>query len=121
MKVLDRIKGVFKREKKKEKTIEVPSEWVTAPQSTTKQKLVSVEVKKRRKIRVPGLRTAKRVLAGLLLIVNFLISQATLMSAPATQPLFFLFFLNALMYLDYLWKTRKPSYEKELWKKVTKE
>ena len=61
------------------------------------------------KIRVPGLRMVKRVIAALLLIINFLIAQATLMSAPATQPLYLLFGLNAFILLDYLWKTRRKQ------------
>lgn len=93
-------------EKKVSDDLEVPPEWREEkgnPSSFTP----SLEV--HRKIRVPGLRTFKRVLAAILLIINFFISQATLMSATATQPLFLLFGLNCLFLLDYLWKTRRSE------------
>ena len=67
------------------------------------------------KIHIPGLRTAKRVIAAILLIVNFFIAQTALTSATQTQPLYWIFFLNALILLDYLWKTRRRAVEELEW------
>ena len=114
----DKIKNLFKR-KNKVKTIESPEAWfrhtkkgqVVIPQ---RKGLIKLEIKKPRKFHIHGLRTAKRVLASILLVINFFISQATLLSAATSQPLFWLFFLNSFILLDYLWKTRKTPKLSEL-------
>lgn len=59
------------------------------------------------KIHVPGLRTAWRVLIGLLLVTNFFIAQAMLLSASQMQSIFWLFFLNSAALMWALWKTRR--------------
>ena len=114
----DKIKNLFKR-KNKVKTIESPKSWfkqtkkgqIVVPKSKA---MVEFEIRKKRKFRIHGLRTAKRVLATVLLVINFFISQATLLSAATSQPLFWLFFLNSFILLDYLWKTRKTPKLSEL-------
>jgi len=82
---------------------EVPKAWL----KDTAKPHISREVRfKRSKIHVPMLKPFKRVIAGILLVMNFLISQLTLMSNPSTQWMAVLFFLNAFIIFDYLWKTR---------------
>lgn len=56
------------------------------------------------KFRIPGLRTAKRLLGGILLIVNF---ACFLAIAPIQEGIGFFFLLNGFILIDYLWKTRK--------------
>ena len=70
---------------------------------------------KTHKIHIPGLRTAKRVIAAILLAINFFIAQTALTSATQSQPLYWIFFLNALILLDYVWKTRKRAVEELEW------
>lgn len=120
MSKLDKIKNLLFKKKKKPETIKAPEKWF---QQTKKGQIIipktegviELEVKKHKKFHVPGLRTAKRVLAGFLLIINFFISQATLMSAATSQPLFWLFFLNSFIILDYIWKTRNKPQVIEEW------
>ena len=89
---------------------EIPASWRKPtegnPGSSPRFSLPHFET---RKIRVPGLRFAKRFIAAILLIVNLFIAQGTLMSAPASQPLYLLFVLNSGILLDYLWKTRRKQ------------
>jgi len=87
---------------------EIPASWRKGKEDNP-TKSPRFRVPQTRKIRVPGLRMAWRILIGLLLIANFFISQATLMSAPATQPMFWLFFLNSVCLLWALWKTRRKE------------
>lgn len=59
-----------------------------------------------KKRHVPIIRTFKRWIAGILIILNFIISQFVLGWGQNAQ-VFMLFFLaNALILIDYLWKTR---------------
>lgn len=114
----------FPWSKKKKKDAEVPKSWLDKTTSKTpvtevvEETMPTVSVKPKRsfKIHVPYLLTVKRIIAAFLLIVNFFIAQAALTSAQTTQPLYLLFFLNALILLDYLWKTRRKTIEKEKWK-----
>lgn len=90
--------------------VEIPKEWQTNKPNVKSNPSPSLfEKSSSHKIRVPGLLTMKRVIAGVLLIFNFFIAQATLTSAPATQPLYILFILNAFILIDYLWKTRRKE------------
>lgn len=110
----------WKREKKK--VGKTPEAWVTLPKATETVKTQKTtfpsmpHISFPRKIHVPHLLMVKRILAFFLLVANFFIAQAALTSAPASQPLYLLFFLNALIFLDYLWKTRRITIEKERWK-----
>jgi len=97
--------------------MEVPSSWVrgsrraaasAAPvkgQLKVKGNRVLVEPKKRKLYRIPWLRTFKRGLAAVLLLMNFAVSQFML----ANKELFIMtvfFFGNVFILIDYLWKTR---------------
>jgi len=102
-------KTKVKSRKEKDET-EIPEAWrKDNPDNPRKPVLFAFHQPTIGKIHVPGLRTAKRVIAGILLVINFFIAQATLMSAPASQPLYLLFILNAFILLDYLWKTRRKT------------
>lgn len=109
--ILDKLKNL--RARKPKEGIEVPSSWLKngpATKSPTPPKgYIKLEKPKLRKFHIPGLRTAKRVLATIMLIINFVISQAALTSAENTQPMFILFLLNSFFLLDYIWKTRKKK------------
>ena len=59
------------------------------------------------KIRIPQLLLVKRIVAAIVLMLNFSIAQASLLSAADSQGLYWFFMLNAFIALDYLWKTRR--------------
>lgn len=113
MTVKEKLKRYLRLPKKNKVMIETPSAWIKDKQVITLPStsgMTQLELKKKRKIRIPMLRTIKRLIAAFLLIVNFFISQASLMSASQSQPLFVLFILNSFILVDYLWKTRdKPE------------
>jgi len=98
-----------KPQKKKVDGVEIPEAWRKQkeknPSGSSSFKVSTTKTS--RKIHVPGLRMGKRLLAAILLIINLFISQATLMSAPTSQPMFWLFILNSFILLDYLWRTRR--------------
>ena len=98
--------------KRKKKGVEVPKKWVKNPPPTnqTMPQLVHVETRKPRKLRVPGLKTGKRVMAGLMLASNLLLALSGL-AIPNAQVLSFLFFLNSFFLLDYLQKTKREKIE----------
>lgn len=94
-------------------SIPIPPSWPGGKPGEdlpTRPKLVHLgRPKKPFKIRVPGLRHGKRILAGILLAVNFLLSQATLLGPTVTLPIALFFFANAFICLDYIWKTRRKT------------
>ena len=98
--------------KRKKKGVEVPPKWVKNPRPSkqTMPQLVHVETRKPRKLRVPGLRTGKRVGAGLMLAFNLLLAFSGL-AIPNAQVLSFLFFLNSFFLFDYLQKTKREKIE----------
>lgn len=99
-----------KKETKEVDGVEIPKEWQKGnPHPKIPSTSTSYVKEGSRKIRVPGLLMTKRTIAGVLLLFNFFIAQATLMSAQATQPLYLLFILNAFILLDYIWKTRRKQ------------
>jgi len=111
--MLEKIRGIFKR-KKTEEVQGVPKQWLKGELKTSKKSkngLITVQFQKGRKIRLPGLRTGKRLLATFVLVSNFVIAQTALTSAPASQPLAILFYTNCFIALDYLWKTRRKRVE----------
>jgi hypothetical protein len=61
------------------------------------------------RFRIPGLLMFKRILAGFLCFVNFVISQYVLgiSKGGVAQGMFIFFLFNAFICADYLWKTRK--------------
>jgi len=110
--MLEKLKQKFR--KKKDEGHEIPEARLEGKPNVTKNlktgvTTVKFERKGSRKIRVPGLRGAKRLLAAILLAFNFFVAQASLTSASASQPLALFFYLNFFVLLDYLWKTRRKS------------
>lgn len=61
------------------------------------------------KWRIPGFRQFKRLTAGLLMVVNFIIGELTLTGPRATLIFALFFILNSFLLCDYLWKTRKKN------------
>ena len=98
--------------KRKKKGVDVPKKWVknSSPTKQNRPRLVHVETRKPRKVRVPGLRMGKRVGAGLMLAFNLLLAFSGL-AIPNAQVLSFLFFLNCFFLLDYLQKTKREKLE----------
>lgn len=127
---MQRLKSLFKDiknkfTKKKEKTIEVPLEWVkqekingdlkepndpeletiAQKQKTVKHKILSF--KKPRKIKLKFLKLTKRFLASFLLLLH---GTATFLSF--NNPIIALFFgATSIILLDYLWKSKMPKME----------
>lgn len=97
-----------KRGRPRKKKPDVVEQVVTEALPTSR-----VNVKPSFKFRIPYLLKIKRFTAAILFIFNLFVAQATLTSAPASQPLYILFGLNALIFLDYLWKTRRKTIERE--------
>jgi len=111
--MFEKVKRIFKRNKTEE-VQKVPKEWIkNKPNVSKNQKsgLVTIKFQKGRKLRMPGLRIGKRLLAVFLLGFNFFVAQAALTSAPASQAFSILFYANCFIALDYLWKTRKKRVE----------
>lgn len=100
---------------------EVPKEWlptsktgaVKIPQPTVKtgKDMVALEVIRKHKYRVPGLRRFNQLLAVFLIVTNFFISQAALMSM--TPEIGVLFLGNAYVCLWGLWKSRQERVKLE--------
>lgn len=104
----------FNRKKKRRRAaaepIKVPFSWrrnSRPGEGAASEKEVIVQ---KHKIRVPGLRAIKRILAVFLLLINFVFSQFLLgRVGDQGQPMFILFLLNSFIMADYLWKTRRAS------------
>jgi len=56
------------------------------------------------KLKLPFLRRAKRILAGMLLLINLTVGLASFGAVP---PLAIFLFLNSFLLLDYLYKTKQ--------------
>lgn len=108
MKILDRIFRRNKKEPTKEDP-KPPGSWTKpAPTRSTGSKWTPRLPKRPTvKWRIPGFRQFKRLAAGLLMVVNFIIGELTL-TGPRSTLIFAVFFLlNSFLLADYLWKTRK--------------
>jgi len=102
-----KLRNPFRRNKTKlENKTEVPKAWL----KETAKPHTSREIQfKRSKIHVPFLKQFNQLIAVVILIVNFIISQATLTSHPDTQPLFWLFIFNSYIAFRYLWVSRRKE------------
>ncbi len=95
---------------RKKKQVDVPKEWlpkaqsIPIPTTPASKDMVSLEVVTRKKWRVPGLRRFNQLLAFLLIVANFFISQAALMSM--TPEIALLFLGNCYICAWGLWKSR---------------
>ena len=109
--LIDNIFGFITRKKRKrrgsrEKPIVVPRSWKkeSKPEKVTEK----IIIKYKRKI--PGLGRLNRILAGFLLIINFVFSQFLLGSVgAAAQPVFLIFMGNCYIIIKYLWLSRKKE------------
>lgn len=104
--LVNRLKDRFSRKEK----IEVPESWLKdKPEENVKvDKTVVVAIPKpkvKRKIRIPFLRRFKRIIAGFMLIINFLSGIMSL--STNIVPVAILFLPTSFILLDYLWKTRR--------------
>ncbi len=89
-----------------------PRSWKQS--SSSREDAAPAVINHRLRLRIPGFLFFKRVLAGFLLLVNFVFSQFLLGNVGSgAQPLFIVFLLNAFIIADYLWKTRKKDQEKK--------
>ncbi len=108
------IKNIFgfvlrKKRKSRDEPITVPRSWKkqseSKPEKATK-KTVIIKYKRR----IPGLRKLNRILAGALLVINFVFSQFLLGSiGAAAQPVFLIFLGNCYIIIKYLWLSRKKE------------
>ena len=105
------IKNIFgfvlrKKRRSRDKPITVPRSW--KKKTERKPKKATIIIKYKRKI--PGLRQFNRILAGFLLIINFVFSQFLLGSVGvAAQPVFLIFLGNCYIIIKYLWLSRKKE------------
>lgn len=98
-----------KRKRKDEPTVLHPS-WSKKDGKAGKPGQKKPQIIMKQKKRIPGLLMFKRLLAGFLFLVNFVLSQFLLGSlGEAGQPIFILFLLNAFIMADYIWKTRRKA------------
>ena len=106
----------FLKKPEEEDEVEVPDTWVKKERiagpgkskGVLKIKQGKVVVSDRKVYHWPWIRNFKRILAGFLLMANFVFSQFMIASA-GVQTVAIFFFLNAFILLDYLWKTRRES------------
>lgn len=112
------LKNIGKRfsKKKKGKVVEsdvVPKSWVKKNPDLESKELpqsTKIVIQQEGKKRLPGLLKIKRLLAGILFLLNFVFSQFLLAASGAQGFFVFLFFLgNSFIVLDYLWKTRRAE------------
>ena len=98
---------------------QVPDQWVekidNSPRRIRKGQLSikkgKIVVSNRKLYHVPWLRNIKRVLAVILLFINFAFTQFLLISTGGLQIVSLFFFLNCFILADYLWKTRRAPVE----------
>lgn len=104
---------------KKKKKFDTPEAWLKKPKTAEKNKRVQTPKEKRfpnylsswkapriRKFRLPGLRSGKRIMAGILTIFYFLLSQLSLIGGQ-NWPIAIIFLLTGFLLADYIWKTRR--------------
>jgi len=107
-----RITKPFRKVPGPETTV-VPASWHRKPGAAA-QKKSKVPPKKEKIVyraqhHWPWLRTFKRGLAAILLLINFTISQFLIASQAQGAVLAVLFFGNVFIFIDYLWKTRRKE------------
>lgn len=103
------LSDLFSRKKKdritsRSETVKVPRSW---KKGDPVKKEPRVKIIEQPKVRIPGLRTVKRIIWGFLLLLNFIFSQFLLGALGSEgQPMFIIFLLNSWALLELLWKTR---------------
>lgn len=89
-------------------------DWPGQKKKTKNEKLEKKKKQKREKtsfkLKIPGLRPFKRLLAFCLMVFHFVVSQLTWTGPAQNQSLALVFLLTSFLLADYLWKTRgKPE------------
>lgn len=109
--VFHRISKPFRKSPAPE-TSEVPAGWRRKKPGQPKPGKPPVKKKEEivyRKVHHwPWIRNVKRGLAGILLLINFAISQFLISQAQGAV-MAVLFFANVFIFIDYLWKTRRKE------------
>ena len=111
--VFKRISKPFRKSPASE-TSEVPAGWRRKKPEQPKRGKAEVKKKKedvvvyRKMHHWPWIRNVKRGLAGILLLINFAISQFLISQAQGAV-MAVLFFANVFIFIDYLWKTRRKE------------
>lgn len=113
------LKNLFKNLRKKKPKVEgqkgefaVPQSWIPSeglPKSRDGSEFVIVEKEGKRKFRIPGLRLALRITTGFVLLFYFLLHMITLTGPPTTQPFALFFLLTSLLFVYFLWQTKKKK------------
>jgi len=99
---------VFRKKESSDEPIVVPKSWQKPEKTGKKAAKTTVIIRHKRK--VPGLKQLNRVLAGFLLVINFVFSQFLLGSVgAAAQPVFLIFMGNCYIIAKYLWGSRKKE------------
>lgn len=106
--------GLFKKKEKLPRgareplrEAKIPASWQKPEAQAPVKKDARLKVIPQNKVKVPGLRTTKRIIWGFLLLFNFIFSQFLLGAVGSGgQPMFFLFLLNSWAIVELLWKTR---------------
>lgn len=99
-----------RRKRRAAEPTEVPACWNEKPRLGKEEIPRKQIVVQKHKLRVPGLLKIKRILAGFLLLLNFIFSQFLLgRVGDQGQPMFIIFLLNSFIMADYLWKTRRAE------------
>ena len=108
----------FRKKKKKRKSRKKADSWEQKEPKKSRlaflkkirfPKIRGRTKKTKKQYHISRLLSVKRVLAGILLIINVLTSFLVIDNSA-----FFFFFFNSIILLDYLWKTRKAS----IWTKI---
>jgi len=103
----------MKLRKKKKKLEAVPKAWMPPKQKKkirrTKSGKEVLIVTETTKIRIWGLRTAKRIMAFALMVFSVLFAIGSLATGQFTNVIVAFFLFNTFILLDYLWRTRKKS------------
>lgn len=101
------LRGSGKKKKKRQpdEPVQIHKSWNKPQQPAAQPKIVRTHPNKKK---VPGLLQIKRVLAGVLLLINFVFSQFLLLAVGSDGFATFLIFMgNSFVIADYLWKTRR--------------
>jgi hypothetical protein len=105
--------GIRKKPEEKEETV-VPSSWLRGPGRSKIPERAQLTMRKGKVVATakpvyhwPWLRNIKRLLAAVLLLINFIFTQFLLVSTGGIQISALFFFGNCFILIDYLWRTRR--------------
>jgi len=102
--IKEKAKGFFKK-KEPEPIIEIPTSWRKERQTNPIPSAKPVKVPRIHPVQIPSLRKFKVVLVLSLLVLNIILGIVSFV-VVAPNILGILFFLNAIIFLDYVWEIR---------------